>query len=396
MKRKDIEKMYAEGLITEEQKSIFISRFAEEKTWTLRQRMSSIFTILAIGLIGTGVLMMLIAHWKDFMPWGKTAIGMGAMAVVWFYSFRLRNKRPIWSELLALGGAMLWLCNLILQHNLFGYTSYTSDFMLVFFSGLAFIPFISKHRALYILVAALSFFTLASMMDDSTSVVSLNALANENYRGTSFAMFFLLLSFWWLLGERAASQNQGVVSAYYLVGLPSLIVIICIAQALFLYPAAPLAVHEHTWWLMLAASPLLYLLLKPRSVDWLSWLILTVATCMLLPLSIHLSWRYQEIGLIPGVAICWAYAIILMFIGFRCRRVAWINCGALLAGLVFICLLNNVLGSLNDSGLALIIIGLSALCFTALLDSQRRRIIRHLKNQLPPIPPAASEPKQNN
>ena len=383
MNRKDIEKLYNEGLITEDQKDVFTARIAEESSWTLRSRMISVLTVSAVVLICVGVCMLLGAYWGVLTMEMKTGIGMGFLAVVWVIWLMLKDKSTYTAEALSCIGAMLWLGNIIFQQQFF--QNVTGDAILLFFAGIAVIPFVCRLRLLYIIVAGVSYLSLLVVMGDKSATFSLYKLTAD-HSGTVWALIFPLFSFWWLMGERARDLRQNVVVAHYLVGMPSFFILLISATTLLIARPMDMSLYPHTW-LIFAATPLLYLALKPHSAGWASWLLLSACLCSLLPLATFLAW-HKNLGMIPGSIISWVSAIVLMFTGLRCRNLLWINCGALLAAFVSIFVVSNAVQSLNDSGLALIIIGVSALGFTFLLELQRRRLARLIHSQLPPIPKA--------
>ena len=71
----------------------------------------------------------------------------------------------------------------------------------------------------------------------------------------------------------------------------------------------------------------------------------------------------------------------LMYLGYRVKRISWLNYGSLMVLMAGIALIANVLESLTESGLVLIVAGLLMLGLVWLLEKQRRVLVKSIKEQ---------------
>lgn len=236
------------------------------------------------------------------------------------------------------------------------------------------IPVLSRQRLLVGVVALSSVVLLLSMAgvssESSNSLFYIPWLQSE--QNTLISLMALGL-FWWLVGEKCR-RSAGRWRGYYWVSICAFVCFLFVAQGFLLYRNN--GGYSLAGCIVSAAVLLLGLLLKPREVRWGCWLLLMVSTCLLLLLpccSIQ--------SRIVGAVTCSVYAALLMVVGARSHRVAWINYGSLMAVFVMVAVLDNLLGSLEVSGVTLIIAGSLVLAFVSLMEGQRRRLVRRAKKQ---------------
>lgn len=376
MKLKDIEKLHADGLITAEQKEAVIAHYKLDTRGTSRWLVYSLSSIAAILVIG-GALQLVISHWQDFTPLIKISGGLGLLALCWLGYFTLRSKAPIMAEGLAVAGAGAWLANILLIGALFQPGTPFVEGTFVFLIGIFFIPFLVRQRLLIGVVALTTPVLYAAMLNDETSWLSLNWLS-ENYLTTSLIIWALLSLIWWLFAEKTRG-SQGIMSGYYWVSIPAFLSFLIGVHLPLIYDLGIKTMPSAEWgWALYAAAPVLFILFKPKSAGWFSWLLLTASTCGLLPLVEHFIWHPNNIF---GLIICTTYALILMLIGLRNNRIAWINYGSFMLLLVFIGMMSNILKSLEYSGFVLIISGCALFVLSILLETLRRRLVRKVKSQ---------------
>lgn len=395
LKRKDVEKIHADGLINEELRDKIIGHYHLEESSSGRWLFICLSLLAALLLTG-GAAMLVASRWEELTLLGKIASGAILLGGVWTACLLTQKRIPLLSEGLAIIGAALWGGNIALHADVFGMHRPFVEGCFLFFIGLAFIPFLLRQRALMGVVAVTSFILLFSMVEEnSDSWLSFSWSRPPYVYGNNFAAFVLLSIFWWLLGEKSSKRSgdtgRALVPAW--LSIPAFITTLALLEAALLYPNTYTGLMlDTTGYVMLAAAPALCLLLKPRGVSWLSWLLLVASTCLLLPLAIHLSWLpalqgtpdtpwYAQHTAIFAVLACALYAIILMSIGARSGRVAWVNYGALMAIFAIIGMLTNIFKSLDNSGLALLISGSVVLICALLLESQRRRFVKKAKQQ---------------
>ena len=385
MKRKDIERLHADGLISDEQLKKIIAQYHLSDSVSGRWLFICL-SLLAASLIVGGVGMLVAAHWEELTTLGKTLSGIVLLAAAWGIYFALSRRIPLLAEGMALIGAALWGCNIVLQDTLFSLGSPGVEGVFLFFIGIVWIPFLTRQRLLVGVVAACSFVLLGLMVDDCDGSWLSLGWNEHQLKGNTCAAYALLGIFWWLLGEKTR-KAQGMFRGYYWVGIITFLISLPLLQSYFLYHLGGSPLLDRTGYILLGAAPVLCLLLKPKGVSWLCWALTAAATCSLAPLYIHLSWHAPSA--LFGTLVCSLYAGILMLTGTLSGRVAWINYGALMALFVFIGVLSNIFESLETSGLALIISGSAMLVLIFLLESQRRRLIRKAKQQTSTTPSQA-------
>lgn len=369
MKLKDIEKMHADGLLTAEQMAAAIERYKPD-TRSSNRWLAYSLSSLAVLLIAGGAFMLGISHWHEITPLTKLGSGMGLMAAAWLAYFALHKSKPLVAESLSTLGSGLWLANIFLINFIFEPDISPTKTCAVFFCGIALIPFLVRQRLLVGVVAVTSIVLLTLILEEQSSLL-------KTHQMTILALYSLLALFWWLIGEKSSS-SKGVLKGYYWISVPAFLGYLFAMQIFLLYHAElSFKAHaiEYNWALYISGLAVA-LLLKPKAVEWVSWLFLTTGTLALLPAVEYLS---NHPDTLTGTIIGAAYALILMFAGMRCCRLSWINYGALMGLFVLISVMINIIKSLEFSGVTLIICGIVLLLLSIFLEGQRRRLVRKAK-----------------
>lgn len=376
MKLRDIEKLHADGLITAEQKEAVIARYKLESRGAGRWLVCSLASLAAMLIVG-GAILLAISHWSEITPLVKMSAGMGLLAATWMAYLALRTWKPLTAEALAVVGAGAWLANIVLLGTLFHPGTPAVEGCFVFFAGIVLLPFLARQRLLIGIVALTSIVLYVMMLENETSWLSLSWLQNQ-YIATASLILLLLLLFWWLLAEKAG-DSRGLMKGYFWVGIPAFLGFLSLVQIPLLYLSTPDDFYSIPHGEALyGVAPVLFLIFKPKSAGWFSWLLLAAATGALLPTLEHFCWHPNHLF---GLAICGAYALILMFTGTRCGRVAWINYGSVMVFFAFFGLMVDILKSLEESGVVLVISGVALLLLSLLLEQQRRKLVRHIKEK---------------
>ena len=121
------------------------------------------------------------------------------------------------------------------------------------------------------------------------------------------------------------------------------------------------------------------LLWKPRAIAWKHWGLMIVL--LSLPYPIGLLLKAVAGGEFMGVMCGFGMGGGLMYLGYQVKRISWLNYGSLMVLLAGIALIANVLESLTESGLVLIVAGLLMLGLVWLLEKQRRVLVKSIKEQ---------------
>ena len=128
------------------------------------------------------------------------------------------------------------------------------------------------------------------------------------------------------------------------------------------------------------AAPVLLLVARPREVAWDTWL----GIAALLGLAMPLGQLYSELGEgceLLGIATGLLLGCGLMAVGHRALRLEWLNFGTFMVLSSGLALISNVLDSLMQSGLVLIVTGCAMLGLVLWLERQRRKLAQAIKSQ---------------
>lgn len=383
----DIEKLYTAGLISKDQRDKITAQFFPTPKQEINppgRAFVYFLAVLAAILITTGALLLAISYWQEITPFMKSAAGILIMILAWIGRWRLREKKPMVSEGLALLGVGMWGANIVLINHQFSLGLPAVECAFLFYAGALPIPFLIHHRILLGVAFAFSLIMLPLM--DSAPESSWLALPwLHTLKGSAISLLSSILLIWWMVGEKSR-LSKGVCEGYYWVSFPAFAIFLLMMQSVLLYTPAPLATIEHNW--IICVAPMLFIpLLKPANIPWAHWVMVALSSCLLPPLAIHLSWHtaYHEI---IGMFTCAIYCGIFMMASVRNGRHSWLYVSISISVFIFFDLLVRISESFEDSGLFLISTGVAVLAFAYALDKQRSYLIHKMKERpLPPIPP---------
>lgn len=381
MKRSDIEKICESGLITEEQRDAIIARFVPKSCTSGRWLIVSL-SLMALVFLASGIILMANLYWGDMPSWARVAPGVGLMLSVWVAGFLLSERMPWVSEILGLVGASLWLWNLYEFNAVYSPGLSFVEYVCIYFAGLALIPLVLRQRLVFGVVAASSLLLFFLLGDAAMSIglVVLGFPGSVQLQGVAFCVLAL---FWWLLAEKSRDSRY-LYRGYSWLGIPMFLIFMVTVYVVYMFIIPGEDGETESSWLgcsiLSAVALALFLLLKSRSVRWGYWLLLALCTCGLIPLALCFRYfpAYKEA---LGAGVCLLYAILLMYGGVCCARKAWINYGVLMALLVFAELIGKYMENEKLSALVLIISGSVALVFLFLLESQRRYMLRKIRDK---------------
>lgn len=395
MKRKDIDRMLAAGLISKEQAKAIAEHYhldAEKTNWLV----ASLATLAGLWILG-GIIMLVSANWQQIPPMVKMGCSMALLLASWVASIRLRDTHPMVSEGLGFVGGGFWLASIALYGQIFQLQNPFVEGCALFFAGIVALPFIVRQRLLLGAVALTSVILLIAMFDtrasDSMLGLRVARCTSRVMDAISLSYTSLLLLVWWLFAEYCRGKS-GFFQGYGWIGYPAIISFLAIIQTLLLWSPIGMDLSDCSLWPLICLSlawcliPLALAFFRPRGVPFKQWHILVLMSAFLLPLGTLLPH-----GGIMGIAYVFLYAIALMSCGYHARRVDWINYGSLLILLAGLALFADVLDSYNLSGFSMILSGLFLLAVALFLEQQRRLLLRSIKAAAPaPQPPVTPAP----
>ncbi len=373
VKRKDIEQMQTAGLISAEQ-AVAISEYYHlngGRRWNwLVMSMSSLAGALILG----GIIMLISANWESIPDWLKMGTAMVLLLGFWVAWARTRESRPLMAEAFGLVGGGMWLGCIALYGQIFQLQNPLAEGCVLFLLGVGAIPFIVRQRMLVVVVVVASAVLLGALMDNRESWLSLRPWLKTDE--LQLGAWMLLCLFWWLMGEHWGG-SKGFCRSYAWIGVVAMGHFLSMVQVPLLYQAIG-AGYTVPLLVLLLAVPLM-LLWKPCSVAWKYWWLMIVL--LSLPYPIGLMLKGAAGGELMGVMCGFAMGGGLMYLGYQVKHISWLNYGSFMVLLAGIALIANVLDSLTESGLVLIVAGLLLLGLVWLLEKQRRALVKSIKEQ---------------
>jgi uncharacterized membrane protein len=153
MKYHDIQKIREAGLITEEQQGQIIARFRLKEDGG--NRFLAIVSIFGAVLIAAGLALLISAHWNEIPRGVKIAVGillmLGAHGLGWWLR-EARRQYPLAGEALHFLGSGLFLANIALLGQIYNIVSRPPDAFLLWWIGLAALPWLLRSKAQYVLL----------------------------------------------------------------------------------------------------------------------------------------------------------------------------------------------------------------------------------------------------
>ncbi|MBR1978005.1 MAG: DUF2157 domain-containing protein [Akkermansia sp.] len=375
MKRKEIEQLEAAGIISAEQASAIAEHFHLNGT-TGRQwlvwSMSSLAGVLILG----GIIMLISANWEAIPDGVKMVVAMALLLGAWVACANIHRTYPLVAEGLGLIGGGMWLACIALYGQIFQLQNPLAEGCLLFFAGVCVLPFLMKQRLLMLGVAITSVVLLCALLDNAESWLTLRPWVNNSEEvASALALLFLA---WWVFAEHCRGA-QSFLREYRWLSIPALLAYLILLQIPLLYGEVGFAESRMQLGLTLA-GPLMLLVAKPRSITWGQWLCVVAMLGLALPLGQLLS----EIGegMEPiGIAVGLLLGGGLMAIGHRALRLEWLNFGTFMILSAGIALVANVLDSLTQSGLVLIVAGCILLGLVLSLERQRRKLAQAIREK---------------
>lgn len=384
MKLKDIEKLHADGLITDDQKEAIVNRYKLNEPAT-RRWLTGNLGVLAALLIGGGAVMLSVQNWMFIPAEVKMTASWLLLAFSWLGSFLCRDRMPKVAQGLAVLGVGMWLWCLILLCLLFAPDWSPVDIAFIFFIGVLPIPFLMNNKIIIGATVLSSFVLLLLMIQMASEQAEYGVFpwlsVSDNSDVGIITHCYLLGMLWWLVPEKTRG-TKGPLKGYTWINIPLMLLFLLITNVILVEVPMEEAFDEllNFHWVELALAFVAFLLLKPKKIGRWAWGVMALGTCSLLPCAFCFPALFGD-SPVPGLILCALYAFLLFTLGVRNSRVDWVNYGAFTAFLLIFSLCRNVLKAVDESGLVLIGSGIIILVLTILLENQRRKLIRSIKAQ---------------
>ena len=152
MKFADIQKLYETGLITDEQRMRIVERFKlkEESSHFL-----VIITFIGAVLMASGIALLISAHWEEIPRGMKIAFSLALMLGAHGFGWWLREVHGQYrktGEALHFLGSCLFLVNIALIGQIYNIASRTPDAFLLWWIGIAALPWLLRSKAQHVLL----------------------------------------------------------------------------------------------------------------------------------------------------------------------------------------------------------------------------------------------------
>ncbi|MGN0836360.1 MAG: DUF2157 domain-containing protein [Akkermansia sp.] len=373
MNRKDIRELEQAGLIRPEQAAA-IAEHLRHRRQRLHKWLHLCLLFLAGWLILCGIISLIAANWDSIPDLAKMSTGIALLLGFWGAAIATRTKQPVLSETLGFLGSGMWVADVALYAQIFQLQSPPVEGLFVLWLGLILIPFLCCQRLLALAAAIATPTLLGFILFTPTAESPLGLGLSENtYMGCLFLLAPLAVG---ILAEHARSAT-GFYRHYAWLRIPALLFFGGFSITWPLFPHDVFPADSYVW---AFGGCLLLALLKPRSIAWAHWAALAGGTLLLLAVCLGFSAPDNELFKWLRLGCYFAYGVLWMLMGGKTQRIGCINLGGLLILLAAYAMLCDFLGSLTDTGIGFILMGLLLLGCGYLIRNQRQKLQRHMND----------------
>ena len=391
MKYADIQKLHEAGLITDEQRQNIIAHYDLKEE---DGKFLAIVSMIGAVLITAGIILLISANWNAIPRGLKIAMGvalmLGAHGAGWWLR-EVHGKYRKTGEALHLVGAGLFLANIALLGQIYNLSSRLPNAFLLWWAGLAALPWILRSKALHILSLLAFGLWFGLEVNERSSwfffgndenQILLYALIGLIYlgagyalRGTRYAEFagptekLGLLGFlcfasaltWGIFGQGYHRDgNQPMVAAWIFPALCALALAGCACGVSTLMNLT--RQWRWTWVLSLAGAVAL------------------LAGQMYLAPAQHWNHGWHDFGYhwIAAVAL-FVFCLLQIQVGIQERAPFMVNLGVAFIALDIITTYIRLIGSMERTGVMFLISGVFLIVFGIYLEKKRRRLMAQMK-----------------
>jgi len=393
MKSTDIHRIREAGLITEDQAAAIIEHFR------LDRQVNKLMVILgAIGavLVGAGVILLLAANWADIPRGVKLAAGVAALVGAHVAGWRLARggNHPVVSQAMHLTGSILFLANIALVGQVYNLVSRPANAILLWFVGIAGLPWLLRSRAQHVLTL-LAFGIWLGI--EAITKGSWIEMAQPQHVFIVFGLVGAVLLGWGTLLARSRFSEFGSVTEY--LGLYVLQVCLFPLTIGEFYPRNVATGSELVLPSALAAGAIgLFLLNAARSklIPVAQWRVVWAASlCGVAALAWAGlfgtgGWDWRLGNVTPGwhwlasIAL-FVFCLVQIHVGLL-RRAAWmVNLAIAFIAVHALTAYIQLFGSMKDTGMVFVIGGVFLIGLAWYLERKRRALLKRM-NASPAAP----------
>ena len=396
MKPSDIDQIVGAGLITPAQRDAIIAHFKLDRQI---DKLMVILSMIGAVLVTSGIVLVISANWNSIPHFAKLAGGILLMLGCHWAGSRLRkdDRHPVIGQALHLIGSGLFLGNIALLGQVYNLSSRPPNAILLWFVGIAPLPWILRSRAQLILTLCAFGLWIGMEIGERDSMIYFDGEARQFL---FFAMLGVALAG---LGMKiSAGRNPEFGSTIEKFGLLVLHIASYPVTLGFLYGQNPVAPGG---WLVsgiVTAAAILLVWSASRTAALLhdrQWRITwALALCGVISLSwmglifqMERNWDRGGVHFGPhwiGVPALFILCLLQIQVGLL-RRSPWlINLAMTFLALHIVTAYFQLFGTMGTTGLMFIVTGLFLITMAFVLEKRRRALIRRMNSTPPSIQPA--------
>ncbi len=389
MKYSDIEKMLQAGLISPDQGRNIAAHFklSEQES----SRFLTIVSFIGASLVACGIILLIASNW-DAIPRGvKIAAGLllmlGAHGAGWFLREN-PGRYPKSGEALYAVGAALFLGNIALLGQIYHLSSRTPNAFLLWWAGIAVLPWTLRSKALHILsLAAFSIWFGTELNERSGPLF----IGDETQMLMYALLGMIFLGIGYILRGTTHEEFAGPTEKLGILGL-----IACV------YPLTWKGFSDysdgtHNAWMFPAMLGVALVVMafgaarrKELDIQWRwTWAsslaglagLMALAYYQTAPANSYLRHEHEWIQWLSTVAL-FVFLLIEIQVGVQLRSRFMVNIGTAAIAIVITTAYVNLFGSMAQTGLVFLVGGVFLIGLGIYLEKQRRALVRKMAQKL--------------
>ena len=389
MKNTDIEKIHEAGLITDEQRDKIIAHFGLKDEGA---KFLVIISFIGAVMIAAGITLLIASHWDEIPRGVKIAAGLALMLGAHGAGWWLREVHGQYhktGEALQFLGSALFLANIALVGQIYHLESRTPDAFLLWWLGIAALPWLLRSRAQFVLFLTAFSIWFGCEINERDSLIYFSnqsqvlayALLGLNFLGagyllrrTSFSGFapdvekigaLGLLLFAYPLtwaGFLSWSHDDASLCRWLLPALAGLAVI-STAAGIRNLPGLDRQ-WRFTWAGVLAgaAGLLVAAFFAPRERQW------------------FFAGGFDAVNAVASLAL-FLFCLLQIQAGLQQRSRFLVNLGVAFIGLDIISAYFGLFGTMARTGLMFLVSGIFLIVFGVYLEKKRRKLMKQIRSQ---------------
>lgn len=381
----------AEGLITQDQRAALLARHPPRESGG--HRFVAILSMIGATLLAVGLSLLVAAHWARIGDWVKIIALLGLVAVAHGAGWRFKispGRNPKTGDACFMVASVLFLLGIALVSQIFHLDRRPSDGVLLWWLGIALLPWLVRARGMQGVSLAAGLIWLGLMFEENDSWLRLVA-GGPHWAGSELqaAAFFMIGAALFFAGTALRSGTRADFAGLHEQG------------GLFVAGAALYALSLH-WSRYVAASSddvrarwipfaLLALLLAaalvwaarrggPDARRWLWWFAPGLVAAGGFVLGGNAPAAFWLWGAVACLALFWL-SLGMIRLGLAAGRESWINLGLAFIALNVLTRYFDLFGTMMEGGVFFVVTGAIVLSLGLYLEKKRRSLLAALRRE---------------